>query len=42
VFWHRGFAISDIMLGHYIHAQAEIAGVGQILTLFDRDDESLR
>ncbi len=42
VFWHRGFAISDIMLGHYIHAQAENAGIGQILTLFDRDDESLR
>jgi len=42
IFWHRGFAISDIMLGHHIYGEAERKGIGQVLTLFDRGDESLR
>lgn len=42
IFWHRGFALSDIMLGHHIYKEAERKGVGQVLTLFDRGDESLR
>ena len=41
VFWHRGFALSDIMLGHHVLTEAERRGVGQVLTLFDRGDESL-
>lgn len=39
VFWHRGFAISDIMLGSRILAAAETEGVGTAVTLFDREDE---
>lgn len=39
VFWHRGFAISDIVLGAHILAQAEAKGVGTMLTLWDGPDE---
>jgi alanine dehydrogenase len=39
VFWHRGFAISDIMLGAHILKEARAANVGQLLTLFDEPDE---
>lgn len=39
VFWHRGFAISDIMLGGAVLAGAERSGVGQTLVLFDEPDE---
>lgn len=39
IFWHRGFAISDIVLGSYILKSAEEQGVGQTLTLFDQEDE---
>lgn len=39
VLWHRGFAISDIMLGSQILAEAEAKGVGTAVTLFDRPDE---
>jgi len=39
IFWHRGFAISDIVLGAWIHAQAEAKGVGAMLTLWDGPDE---
>ena len=39
VFWHRGFAISDIMLGSQILAEAEKQNVGTAVTLFDREDE---
>jgi ornithine cyclodeaminase len=39
IFWHRGFAISDIVLGAWIHAQAEAKGVGTMLTLWDAPDE---
>lgn len=42
VYWHRGFAISDIMLGDCILKKAEAAGVGTTMLLFDRGDESLR
>ncbi len=42
IFWHRGFAISDIMLGAYILEQAQQKNVGRVLTLFDRGDESKR
>jgi len=39
LFWHRGFAISDIVLGHWIVAEARKKGVGQMLTLWrDREE----
>lgn len=34
LFWHRGFAISDIVLGNWIVGEAERTGVGQRLTLW--------
>jgi len=39
IYWHRGFAISDIMLGSRILSEAEQQGVGTVMTLFDREDE---
>ena len=39
IFWHRGFAISDIVVGHAVLARAEAEGVGTMLTLFDQPDE---
>jgi alanine dehydrogenase len=39
IFWHRGFAISDIVLGSRILAETEAKGVGTTLTLWDDDRE---
>lgn len=39
IFWHRGFAISDVVLGSHILDQAVIENKGQKLTLFDEPDE---
>jgi ornithine cyclodeaminase len=39
VFWHRGLAISDIMLGAHILGQAQAADLGRQLVLFDEPDE---
>jgi ornithine cyclodeaminase len=39
LFWHRGFAISDIMLGDYLFRRAQDEGVGTLLTLQDAADE---
>jgi alanine dehydrogenase len=39
LFWHRGFAISDIVLGHAIHARAVSAGVGTMLPLLEATEE---
>jgi len=39
LFWHRGFAISDIVLGSWIAEQARQKGLGQALTLWDGPDE---
>jgi ornithine cyclodeaminase len=39
VFWHRGFALSDIMLGTHILERAGRQGIGTMLTLFDEPDE---
>ena len=39
VYWHRGFAISDIMLGSRVLREAEGRDVGTVMTLFDRGDE---
>jgi ornithine cyclodeaminase len=34
VFWHRGFAVSDIVLGHYIFEQASARKLGHRLKLW--------
>ena len=39
LFWHRGFAISDIVLGHAILRRAEQQGVGTMLTLLETGEE---
>ena len=39
LFWHRGFAISDIVLGSWIAEMAREKGLGQMLTLWDGPDE---
>jgi alanine dehydrogenase len=39
LFWHRGFAISDIVLGSWIADQAKQKQLGQMLTLWDGPDE---
>jgi len=39
VFWHRGFSISDIMLGSYVLDRARHANSGTTLNLFDRPAE---
>jgi alanine dehydrogenase len=39
VFWHRGFAISDIMLGAHILDKAASNNIGTLLNLFDLPDE---
>lgn len=36
IFWHRGFAISDIVLGKYLLEQAQAKGVGLTLQMFGR------
>jgi ornithine cyclodeaminase/alanine dehydrogenase-like protein (mu-crystallin family) len=39
VFWHRGFAISDVMLGNLIYERAVAAGVGSRLVLQSAAEE---
>ena len=39
LFWHRGFAVSDIVLGSWIVDQARQQQLGQTLTLWDGPDE---
>lgn len=39
LFWHRGFAISDIVLGARILAEAEQRGVGAMLSLLEASGE---
>ncbi len=39
LFWHRGFAVSDVVLGDWIYRRAVEAGVGTELTLLDAADE---
>lgn len=39
LFWHRGFAISDIVLGHAIQTRAEQEGIGTILPLLEAAEE---
>jgi len=39
LFWHRGFAISDIVLGDWIYRRAEATDTGTKLILLDAVDE---
>lgn len=39
LFWHRGFAVSDIVLGDWIYRQAETQGIGVVHELLDAQDE---
>lgn len=39
LFWHRGFAISDIVLGHSINMRAQERGVGTMLPLLEATEE---
>ena len=39
LFWHRGFAISDIVLGAWLLAEARRKGAGQLLTLWEGLDD---
>ena len=39
LFWHRGFAISDIVLGARLLAEAERQGVGTMLSLLEAREE---
>lgn len=39
LFWHRGFAISDIVLGARLLAEAEKRGVGTMLSLLEAGEE---
>ena len=39
LFWHRGFAISDIVLGHAIHTRAQRDNVGTVLPLLEATEE---
>jgi ornithine cyclodeaminase len=34
LFWHKGFAISDIVLGHLVYSKAHDKGIGTVLTYF--------
>ncbi len=39
LFWHRGFGISDVVLGDWIYRRAEEADIGTRLDLLDAVDE---
>lgn len=39
LFWHRGFAISDIVLGHAVQARAEQIDAGTMLPLLEASEE---
>ena len=34
LFWHKGFAISDIVLGHLAYEKAKERGIGTALTYY--------
>jgi len=39
VFWHRGFAVSDVVLGNWIYERAEREGVGTLFALLQAGEE---
>jgi alanine dehydrogenase len=38
LFWHRGFAVSDIMIGHLYYRKAEEQGLGRRLEIFGKEE----
>ena len=40
VFWHRGFAISDIVVGNWLFAEAEQRGIGNTFALLEPDPDN--
>jgi alanine dehydrogenase len=36
LFWHKGFAISDIVLGHLAYETAKVKGIGATLPYYRR------
>ena len=39
LFWHKGFAISDIMLGHLAYTQAKAKGIGTPLAYYSKPED---
>ncbi len=39
LFWHKGFAISDIMLGHLAYQKAQEKGIGRLLPYYRRPQD---
>lgn len=39
LFWHKGFAISDIMLGHLAYQKAQEKGIGTLLPYYRRPQD---
>jgi ornithine cyclodeaminase len=39
LFWHKGFAVSDIMLGHLAYQKAVALGVGTRLPYYARPQD---
>ncbi len=39
LFWHRGFAVSDVVLGDWLLRRAERVGVGTVLPMADVGEE---
>jgi ornithine cyclodeaminase/alanine dehydrogenase-like protein (mu-crystallin family) len=39
VFWHRGFAVSDVVLGNFIYERAVTENVGMIFPLLSAGEE---
>ena len=36
LFWHKGFAISDIVVGHLAYQKARAKGIGTVLSYYRR------
>lgn len=39
LFWHKGFAISDIMIGHLAYQKAREKGIGRVLPYYSRPQD---
>ena len=39
LFWHKGFAISDIVLGHLAYEKTQAKGIGTVLSYYRRPQE---
>ena len=39
LFWHKGFAVSDIMIGHLAYQKAKEKGIGTVLPYYSRPQD---